>query len=261
MDGGQHQTAKKLTAEFEVKRSCRGCRKEMPGSARFCPHCGAISKGYQKVMQAEYADQAQSEQRSVWTIAVLFFGGVAAMLLPGSEQEFVNWWQDIGTLVIGFVAIGVLGFDRIGACFGGLARPKFMLLGLLVGFLGYGISHLYVSLLNVLQESPELSGMGLATFLSLVVAAPVIEEWTYRGIAWTAAERIGGVRMAFWLSAALFALAHGLNGGFVMEFPHRFVVGLGFGWLRLKSGSLLPGMAAHAVLNSCAFFAMGGFSE
>ncbi len=45
-------------------------------------------------------------------------------------------------------------------------------------------------------------------------------------------------------------MMHGLGGGWVLEFPHRFVSGLIFGWLRLRSGSLLPGMLAHFLHNA-----------
>ena len=48
-------------------------------------------------------------------------------------------------------------------------------------------------------------------------------------------------------AAVLFGLLHCVGG--LHNFPHRFVAGLGFGWLRERSGSLLPPIAAHATHN------------
>ena len=41
---------------------------------------------------------------------------------------------------------------------------------------------------------------------------------------------------------------HGLGGG-ILAYPHRFVLGLIAGWLRHRSGSLLPGVAAYFIHN------------
>jgi len=62
-------------------------------------------------------------------------------------------------------------------------------------------------------------------------------------------RRNGSPGVAIFLSAALFALVHGLNGGFLLELPHRFVGGVVMGWLRHRSGSLVPGFLAHLLNN------------
>ena len=54
------------------------------------------------------------------------------------------------------------------------------------------------------------------------------------------------------ITAALFALLHGLGGASRFEMPHRFAAGVLFGVLRLRSGSLVPGMIGHAVNNALA---------
>ena len=50
---------------------------------------------------------------------------------------------------------------------------------------------------------------------------------------------------------------HGPGGG-TLGLPHRLVAGAVFGWLRLRSGSLVPGIAAHAVHNALALALLGG---
>jgi membrane protease YdiL (CAAX protease family) len=65
-------------------------------------------------------------------------------------------------------------------------------------------------------------------------------------------------RTAVVLAAVVFAFLHGLGGGWLLELPHRFGAGLVFGWLRWRSGSLLPAMLAHALHNGAAWWWEGG---
>ncbi len=65
-------------------------------------------------------------------------------------------------------------------------------------------------------------------------------------------RRIAGPGTTLFATAMLFAFMHGLNGGWLLEVPHRFLAGLGLGWLRLRTGSLWPGIFGHALLNSLA---------
>ncbi len=86
-------------------------------------------------------------------------------------------------------------------------------------------------------------------FVQTVVIAPLLEEWADRGVLWTAARRVTGQWSTIFITAALFALLHGLGAGLFLEVPHRFVVGIALGLLRAYSGSLVPGIIAHAVNN------------
>jgi membrane protease YdiL (CAAX protease family) len=84
------------------------------------------------------------------------------------------------------------------------------------------------------------------TAVLLVVVMPAIfEEIAFRGFL---QERLGalmGVRDALLLQAAWFAFLH--LSPFV--FPSHFVMGLCFGWLRLRTGSVVPSMVVHAAWN------------
>jgi membrane protease YdiL (CAAX protease family) len=82
--------------------------------------------------------------------------------------------------------------------------------------------------------------------VALVVIAPIAEELIFRGLCFAALGR-----SALPVSAALFAVAHGLP---VLLGP-IFVAGLGIGWLRQRTGSLYPGLAVHMALNATALAA------
>ncbi|WP_447968584.1 CPBP family intramembrane glutamic endopeptidase [Nitrospira sp. M1] len=88
-------------------------------------------------------------------------------------------------------------------------------------------------------------------FVEVVVLAPIFEEIIFRGIVYASLRRRFGWTLSAVLSAAIFAIVHGYG-----------IVGLlavgwsGFlwAWAYEKTGSLLPGIAAHA-LNNFVFMA------
>jgi membrane protease YdiL (CAAX protease family) len=98
----------------------------------------------------------------------------------------------------------------------------------------------------------EPSAPAAVPWFSLVVVAPIAEELLCRGVAYRAAIGLASPRVAIVVTAIVFAFLHGFGGGYLLELPHRFAAGLVFGWLRWRSGSLLPAMLAHAAHNAAA---------
>ena len=81
----------------------------------------------------------------------------------------------------------------------------------------------------------------------MALFAPVVEELTYRGLGYTLLERYGRW-VAIGATALLFGVAHGL----VIGLPVLVAFGVGLGWLRSKTGSVVPGMVLHGVFNAIA---------
>jgi uncharacterized protein len=112
---------------------------------------------------------------------------------------------------------------------------------------------------QVLSIATDVKWIGQAPLLVWVIAtvrgtllAPLFEELLFRGalLGW-----LGGRLPAFiaaCVSAALFAGMH----GFPVVMPYAFLFGLAAAWLRLRSGSTLPGLLMHA-LNSLLFLVAG----
>lgn len=95
----------------------------------------------------------------------------------------------------------------------------------------------------------------LRIVLLLGVLPGVCEELVYRGFvlsglrqAWT--SRRGAVA-AVLVTAAFFALSH----VFPEKWANTFVMGAILGWLALRTGSIVPGIVAHAVHNGAAVLA------
>jgi membrane protease YdiL (CAAX protease family) len=88
--------------------------------------------------------------------------------------------------------------------------------------------------------------MFLVSLIEYVVLAPVLEEFTFRGLLFATLRRRVGFWWAASISSALFAAAHGYG---LIGFLSVFWSGLLWAWAYEKSGSLLPGMLAHALNN------------
>jgi membrane protease YdiL (CAAX protease family) len=99
-------------------------------------------------------------------------------------------------------------------------------------------------------------GLVVASLLGTVLFAPMLEEFVFRGLLYGTLRRRLGWPAAAVLSAALFAAAHGYG---VAGFGSVFASGVMWAVAYEKTGSLLPGMAAHAANNvsaACAVLAL-----
>jgi membrane protease YdiL (CAAX protease family) len=81
----------------------------------------------------------------------------------------------------------------------------------------------------------------------VVIAAPIVEELTFRGLGFRLLAPFGAF-VAVVGTAAAFAADHGLVEGF----PALFLFGITVAIVRLRTGSLYPGMLLHATFNAFA---------
>ena len=92
----------------------------------------------------------------------------------------------------------------------------------------------------------ESSSIDIAfLFLSVAIVTPIAEELLFRGYILDSIKRMHGDWPAIIGSALLFALVHVNLFGMV-----PFIMGgVIYGWLRIKTGSLLPSIACHMMWN------------
>ncbi len=91
------------------------------------------------------------------------------------------------------------------------------------------------------------SGSALTvSLLEYVIFAPIFEEIAFRGLLYAILRRRFSFAPAALLSASVFALAHGYG---LIGFVSVLWSGLLWAWLYEKTGSLIPGMIAHAMNN------------
>jgi len=101
----------------------------------------------------------------------------------------------------------------------------------------------------IMKMMLELTSNGLASFIVLVIVAPLTEEMFFRGLVLNGFLKRYSPSKAMVLSALLFSIIH-LNP---YQMIGAFVGGLILAWLRIMSGSLWPSIYLHAVNNGIVF--------
>lgn len=98
-------------------------------------------------------------------------------------------------------------------------------------------------------------GLGGWTILSVVVAAPLLEEVLFRGVVFESCRERFGSAAALFISAFLFGLIHVVP----VQVVNAFVVGLILGYVYLRTHSLLSVIILHAINNALAYITMAFF--
>jgi membrane protease YdiL (CAAX protease family) len=204
----------------------------------------------------------------VWTLWAVASGLVLEGLLSlGGAPDTASrrlWAGGLGSIVAAYLVL------RTGEKWARLPLPELLPLGSwgglglrvmvplgvglwgLSGALAYAASFLiavppWMEFLRVDYKEPTLAGA-----VDLIVAAPVAEELICRGLVLSALLQRYSSRHAVVASALGFALLHPTP----WHFGSALTVGLGLGWLRVKSGSLWPCVLLHASHNAVALLAL-----
>ena len=94
----------------------------------------------------------------------------------------------------------------------------------------------------------ESSSIDIALlFLLVAIVAPIVEELMFRGYILDAINRKHSDWTAIIWSSVLFGFLHFLGGPFYIG--STFIGGIIYGWIRVRTGSLLPSIAGHMMWN------------
>jgi len=127
-----------------------------------------------------------------------------------------------------------------------------------------GMQILFSEMDNLLQlvwpMPPEMKAMMadlvggsiITALLVLVIVAPLTEELLFRGAVLGGLLRGPNILRAIAVSSILFGLAHGNP----WQFAGAFCAGMLFGWLRVRTNSIVPGLWGHALMNAVPVLAM-----
>lgn len=219
---------------------------------------------------------------AVWYVVIqvavaLVLAIALAVLRPGSisTTHFLNDDQLLIIMTIAMPVSALFVWYRLGRNLRGGAWPavvaalgwrrvpgKTLLLAALSGAL---LALVYTNLLLPLFDSPEswdtsdvsrmlngASTTGRLVFGILAICiAPPVEEFLFRGVLLAGFGTAWGLWPGVAASTSLFALAHiGQLGNFWPAFVAILVFALVVAMVRLKSRSLLPGIALHACYNA-----------
>ena len=110
-----------------------------------------------------------------------------------------------------------------------------------------GVLSDWASLPNMLEQQFVDMSHNVWGILSICVAAPVCEELMFRGAIEGRMLRDGWKP---WVAIATSALCFGLIHINPAQVPFAFLIGCLFGWLRWKTGSIVPGILGHMLNNT-----------
>ena len=96
------------------------------------------------------------------------------------------------------------------------------------------------------EASSSISTGSVIGVISVVVVAPIGEEFIFRGLVMNRMSRVMPGWLAVLLSAAVFGLCHGE----LVWFCYAFALGALFGLIDLRAGSVLPSILGHVVFNA-----------
>lgn len=96
------------------------------------------------------------------------------------------------------------------------------------------------------EASSGITSGGVMGVLAVVAAAPIVEEVIFRGLIMTRLSRAMPGWLAVVLSAAIFGACHGDPVWFGYTFP----LGVFFGFIDLRAGSIWPSVLGHVAFNA-----------
>lgn len=200
------------------------------------------------------------------TLAWPEFTDILGAELP--SQEAISWvWMVLAAIHLTHVASISLWSERAGAgAFAGdmQATPNWMVAAILLGPPILLVPNVAASMIFGGTEGWEYNGdvntslfapenWGAIYLVFALLLAPILEEVTFRGVA-LGALVVRGVPpvMAMVISSAAFTFLHLQYS--MPALAVVFIAGMGFAWLRLKSGSMLVPILAHVSANAVITF-------
>ena len=226
-----------------------------PGEVVFVPIATDLPLAPGALLQASASNQARWTTRTV----LEFVAMMTALLLPqllalllarGNEALLLLPLADLVSGALLLVALAFVGpYARLG--FGG-ARLRYWLeaVGMVGPFLLLAYAWLQLVQLGLPDVEDPLQGMrerlGTAVTLFVVAVSPaVLEEIIFRGALQGRLLALLGERVGIVVTATAFAMCHLAPAVLIVH----LALGLHLGWLRQRSGSLLPGMLLHFLYN------------
>lgn len=188
--------------------------------------------------------------RPVQAIALVFVGVLLGLVVAAffvrdsADPDRAALLQGLGA-GLAMALSGALAITRLGKgawrhSLGGSPNLRWILLAPIVGIATCLLSFAYVeailALFDTSGDQAARDGQNtlvqvsrLTQVVTLVLFAPMFEEWVCRGVLWVAITKISGVTTTIVATALVFAFLHGLGGWALLEVPHRLLAGLGFG--------------------------------
>jgi membrane protease YdiL (CAAX protease family) len=248
-------------------RRCAACGADNGLAARFCRRCGAslptegtdagsgTPPAFAAFAEPPAFDGARVFVELCWLCGSLIFIsvalavwirishqltepeliGVAATALVAQVSLIMNW-----SFVLSAFRLPTLGGLRDTALVALLTAPILELGFWLLGRMGFPLYSGYLT--SYVREGWPL----WVGFVAIAIVTPISEELLFRGLIQPKLEQLVSSNEALVVQAAIFSALH-LSPVILLT---HFVMGLAFGWIRRKTGSLYPSMLLHGAWNA-----------
>ncbi|MGZ9124714.1 MAG: CPBP family intramembrane glutamic endopeptidase [Candidatus Binatia bacterium] len=243
---------------------------EVPRPVRFCAQCGnarepqqaecahcAVHLHTHSAADEQYRLDIRSIRSALWLYFVLL-GLSAAFIVfhtvTGHEGSALSEFASGGAFAFIVLCWAIPYFGQIVSLLRAGFEMSWMLLAICAAAPTYLLANLACQILYLFSGLDEVSyltnftrdGYGFSwAVLAICVQPAVFEEIAFRGIIQDSLTRVLGARESLIVTALMFGILH-LS---IPSLPHLLALGLVLGWLRLRTQSLLPGMALHFTHN------------
>ena len=179
------------------------------------------------------------------------------------SQEIMKW-----TLALGYLLISIVYFGKryVDLSFGRIERRMVwpaVGMSVLIAVANLFVLFFVLSMLDInrlfMEESESLDKIGpnlfsgIAGILSSCIIVPIVEEIGFRGILLAGLLKS---RCRPWLAILITAIVFALFHMSLVKIISTIGMGIIFGWLYWRTGSIIPGIIIHIVNNSlCVVFA------
>ena len=238
---------------------CRNCLASIPESQIYCSlEC------WQEARSSEVKELGKTEapmsKLLVWiSIIGMFFSLFFLLVVVSFFVEEFQSYLITSTLVLAIFVFFVLKYFYEENQFSDLFRmPKgtWRLIGIALLVDIFVVKPLHIvfttqffpeaqeqEVITALEEMSQSSA--IITAFSVSILTPILEELLFRGFILGLLLRCYNDKVAIVISAILFAIVHE-----PVAIGMAFGGGLIYGWLRVKTGSIIPSTIAHMVWNS-----------
>ena len=152
-----------------------------------------------------------------------------------------------------YVKFNLKSFGEVSGKTIGLSIPL-----IVAGMLCINLCSEFIGLPDLMQDTFRAMSRNVFGIISITIMAPLVEELLFRGAIQGYMLRKGMKPLnAILIASAIFGIVH-MNP---IQIPFAFAIGLIFGWLYYRTGSVVPGIIGHFINNSIACLQMATLTE
>ena len=152
-----------------------------------------------------------------------------------------------------YVKFNLKSFGEVSGKTIGLSIPL-----IVAGMLFINLCSEFLGLPDLMQDTFRAMSRNVFGIISITIMAPLVEELLFRGAIQGYMLRKGIKPLhAILIASAIFGIVH-MNP---IQIPFAFAIGLIFGWLYYRTGSVVPGIIGHFINNSIACLQMATLTE